>query len=176
MLYLIPAPAHRTILRVAHRLRLRWWRMRRPRLAGCRVLALDGAGRVLLVRHSYGSGKWMPPGGGLGRGEDVLMAARRELLEETGCTLETAVLLELAEEALHGARNAVHVVAGLTRSTPLADGREIIEAAFFEFDALPVPMPDMFAARLPGWIKAATAAHRPDAAALPASPPPAPTE
>ena len=75
MLHLIPAPAHRTVLRIAHGLRLRWWRMRKPRLAGCRVLALDREDRVLLVRHSYGSGKWMPPGGGLTRGEDALAAA-----------------------------------------------------------------------------------------------------
>ena len=175
VLGLIPAPAHRIILRLAHGTRRRWWRLRKPRLAGCRVLALDGEGRVLLVRHSYGSGKWMPPGGGLERGEDVLAAARRELQEETGCALEFAVLIELAEEVLHGAANGVHIVAGLTRDIPQADGREIIEAVFFEFDALPDVMPAMFRARLPGWIKAATAAHLQDAAGPPPSPPPTPT-
>jgi 8-oxo-dGTP pyrophosphatase MutT (NUDIX family) len=174
MLYLIPAPAHRIVLRLAHATRRRWWRLRRPSIAGCRVLALDPDGRVLLVRHSYGSGKWMPPGGGLARGEDALAAARRELLEETGCSLEWALLVELAEEDLHGAGNAVHVIAGLTRDTPLADGREIIEAAFFAAHALPDNMPAMFRARLPGWLTAATAA-RPEDAALPPFPPPAPT-
>ena len=141
MLYLIPAPAHRIVLRVAHATRRRWWRLRRPRLAGCRVLALDPNGRVLLVRHSYGSGKWMPPGGGLERGEDALAAARRELLEETGCRLAWAIHLELAEEVLHGAENAVNVIAGLTHDTPQADGREIIEAAFFAASDLPDFMP-----------------------------------
>lgn len=174
MLHLIPAPAHRIILRLAHGTRRRWWRMRKPRLAGCRVLALDAAGRVLLVRHSYGSGKWMPPGGGLRRGEDVLAAARRELLEETGCSLDWALHLELAEEVLHGAENAVHVVAGMTRDTPRADRREIIAAAFFEVHALPDHMPAMFRARLPGWLTAATAG-RPEDAQPPPSRPPAPT-
>ena len=81
MLYLIPAPAHRVVLRLAHRVRRRWWYVRRPRLSGCRVLAFDREGRVLLVRHSYGTGAWMPPGGGLQAGEDPLNAAQRELLE-----------------------------------------------------------------------------------------------
>lgn len=174
MLHLIPAPAHRIVLRLAHGTRRRWWRLRKPRLAGCRVLAFDGEGRVLLVRHSYGSGKWMPPGGGLERGEDAVEAARRELLEETGCTLEWAMQLELAEELLHGAENAVHVVAGLTRDNPRADGREIVEAAFFAAAALPDFMPAMFRTRLPDWLTAATAG-RPEDAAFPPSGPRAPT-
>jgi 8-oxo-dGTP pyrophosphatase MutT (NUDIX family) len=173
MLYLIPAPAHRIILRFAHGARRRWWRIGRPRLAGCRVLAFDPEGRVLLVRHSYGTGKWMPPGGGLKPGEDPLLAASRELLEETCCVLESATELELAEEELHGAANFVHVIAGPTRSVPQADLREIIEAAFFAPDALPEPMPALFRERLPGWIKAAKAGRRQDAAA-PLSRPPAP--
>ena len=97
MLHLIPAPAHRAALRLAHALRRRWWRLRGARLAGCRVLALDAAGRVLLVRHSYGSDLWMPPGGGLARGEDAVAAAVRELREETGCRLVGAHLLKSVE-------------------------------------------------------------------------------
>ena len=174
MLYLIPAPAHRIVLRLAHRLRLRWWRLRKPRLAGCRVLALDSEGRVLLVRHAYGSGKWMTPGGGLRRGEDALAGGQRELLEETSCTLEFAVPLDLLEEQLNGAVNAVHIVAGLTLDSPIADGREIIEARFFALHALPEAMSPILREQLPEWITAATAGRLLDAAAVP-SPPPAPT-
>jgi 8-oxo-dGTP pyrophosphatase MutT (NUDIX family) len=175
MLHLIPAPAHRAALRLGHALRVRWWRLRKSRLAGCRVLAIDAEERVLLVRHSYGSGKWMPPGGGLERGEDPLDAGRRELLEETGCTLHWSARIDLVEERLHGAGNAVHVIVGLTHDTPRPDGREIIEANFFELHALPDHMPALFRTQLPEWIKAATAARLRDGAALP-SLPPAPTE
>lgn len=174
MLYLIPAPAHRVALRLAHGLRRRWWIWRKPRLAGCRVLAIDELGRVLLVRHSYGSGKWMPPGGGLARGEHPIAAAQRELLEETACTLQWAALIERADEQLHGAGNMVHIVAGVTLDTPLADGREIIETRFFELSALPDSMPRLFRARLPEWVTAAIAARPQDAAAAPPRPP-APT-
>jgi 8-oxo-dGTP pyrophosphatase MutT (NUDIX family) len=174
MLRLIPAPAFRLALRAAHRVRLQWWRVRRPRLAGCRVLVFDANESLLLVRHSYGSGKWMPPGGGLGRGEDALVAAARELLEETACRLDQAVLLAMSSEDVGGASNEVHIVSGTTGDAPCADGREIVEARFFEVHALPENMPVQFARRLPEWITAAKAARRPDGVAAPL-PPPAPT-
>ena len=164
MLYLIPAPLHRTGLRMAHAIRLRWWRIRSPRLAGCRVIALDSEGRVLLIRHSYGSDRWMPPGGGLARGEDPVTAAQRELREETGCRLEHARMLAQTSEDLHGAANLVHIVAGITRDAAIADGREIIEAAFFAIDDLPEAMPPRLRARLPDWVRAATTGHLRDGA------------
>lgn len=52
-----------------------------------RVLCLDGAGHVLLMRwrDPVGGGVfWEPPGGGVDPGETPLAAARRELTEETG--------------------------------------------------------------------------------------------
>ena len=174
MLHLIPAPIHRAVLRLAHAIRLRWWRLRKPRLGGCRILALDSTARVLLVRHSYGSDHWMPPGGGLRRGEDAVTAARRELLEETGCRLVWAARLDLVEDRLHGAGNSVHIVAGLTLDTPRADDREIADVAFFALDALPEPMSAWLRAQLPGWITVATAARPGDEGRTPRSPP-APT-
>ena len=170
MLHLIPASAHRAALRLAHAVRRGWWRLGRPRIAGCRVVALDALGRVLLIRHSYGSDRWMPPGGGLARGEDPVAAACRELLEETGCRLGGAQLLVAVEERLHGADNRVHVVAGWTADLPVADGREIIEAAFFAVDDLPANMPPSMRARLPGWITAATAGRHLDGAEHPSRP------
>lgn len=167
MLRLIPASLHRLGYRLAHALRKRWWRLRRPRLTGCRVLAFDGEGRVLLVRHSYGSGNWMAPGGGVRRGEDPLHAAARELAEETGCGLADGWYVALLEERGHGAINVVHVLAGRALGTPVADKREIVDAAFFAPDALPTPMAALMRRELPGWLTAA-GAGRP----VPTRPPP----
>ena len=127
--------------------------MRKPRLNGCRVVALDEAGRVLLIRHSYGSSSWMPPGGGIGRAESVLAAALRELREETGCGLDGAVHIATIEEEVHGAANYVHIVAGRAQGQPRPDHREVVEAAFFGLDVLPAPMSDLLRERLPGWVR-----------------------
>ena len=57
--------------------------------SAARVLVLDGAGRVLLVRggdpgHRPGERWWFSVGGGIAAGEDARAAAVRELAEETG--------------------------------------------------------------------------------------------
>ena len=169
MLHLIPKPLFRLAYRLAHGVRKLWWRVRKPRVSGCRVLAFDQTGRVLLVRHSYGSGSWMAPGGGLRRGENPLRAGARELREECGCDLAGAWQLVLVEEPLQGATNVVHVVAGEVVGTPVPDGREVIAAAFFAPDALPEPMSDLLRRDLPGWLTAAKAGRRP-----PNPPPPSP--
>ncbi|MEU3661093.1 NUDIX domain-containing protein [Streptomyces sp. NPDC032940] len=59
-----------------------------------RVICLDPAHRLLLLRWRdpvEGTWLWEPPGGGLEPGETPLVAARRELVEETG--LDPAAVL-----------------------------------------------------------------------------------
>jgi ADP-ribose pyrophosphatase YjhB (NUDIX family) len=147
----LPKPLHRALYRVAHAARLRIWRIWKPRLGGVRVLALDGDGRLLLVRHSYGTDAWMPPGGGLRKNEDPVLAGMRELLEETGCRLDHPRLLTIESEDLHGASNHVRIVAGIAVGVPVPDGREILEAAFFALNALPEPLLRGHREALPAW-------------------------
>ena len=156
---LIPAPLHRLAFRAAHALRKNWWRWRKPLLLGCRVLAFDAEGRVLLIRHSYGSGSWMLPGGGIARGKDPLDAALRELAEETACALDEAVLFAVVDEPLFGTTNRVHLVTGSARGAPLADGREVIAARFFAECALPPDLSQMVGRHLGEWLTAARAAR-----------------
>lgn len=154
MFYLIPAPLHRLILRIAHNLRKRWWQVRKPFIRGARVVALNDEDQVLLIRHSYGSGRWMLPGGGVRRSEDGVPAAMRELLEETACILEAAVEIDVSKVRLHGANNKVHIVVGRTSSEPKPDGREVIETRFFAVDRLPIGMPGYMGRGLRKWVTA----------------------
>ena len=133
----IPAPLHRLLYRAAHRARKRWLRLRGGTVRGCSIIARDGEGRVLLVRHSYGSGLWSLPGGGLGRNEDALAGGLREFAEELGCGLVDLCLVATLDETYHGALHEAHVVTGLVDGTPRPDMREIVEAQFFALDALP---------------------------------------
>jgi 8-oxo-dGTP pyrophosphatase MutT (NUDIX family) len=63
-------------------LRMYWW-LFRPRTIGARAVVVDPSGRVLLVRHSYGT-LWYLPGGGVEKGEGPMTGLLRELKEEVG--------------------------------------------------------------------------------------------
>ncbi len=115
-----------------------WQKLTRPLTVGVRALAVDGEGRVLLVRHSYLPG-WHLPGGRVDKGETACAAAIRELREETGLTaMVPPRLLGLYGRFRHGGSDhvAVYVVEHWT-GTPQPDGLEVAEAGFFALGRLP---------------------------------------
>jgi ADP-ribose pyrophosphatase YjhB (NUDIX family) len=148
MLHLIPAPLHRALLKWAHRARKRWFRWARPQTGGVAVVALDEEDRVFLVRHSYGSGRWCLPGGGLRRGEDPERCARREMREELGVALESVELAVRFEETLYGAPHRAFVFTARFAGDPRIDGREVIDSGWFALDALPADLVSFAALRL----------------------------
>jgi len=86
-LFTIPLPARTSVVHPAHQ---DVGMEQEPRLReAVRVLILDDAGRVLLVRFEFpkdfvDSVLWAAPGGGIERGEDDVSALERELIEEVG--------------------------------------------------------------------------------------------
>lgn len=149
MLHLIlPAAVHRLAYRVAHRLRVRWLRWSGHTIHGCSMIARNAEGQVLLVRHSYGTGLWAFPGGGLNAGEEPLAAAMREFTEELRCSVTDPVHLGTLEEDYHGAHNVAHVFGALIAGEPRPDMREIVEARFFAVDDLPQALSRTVAPRL----------------------------
>ena len=136
MFHLIPAPAHRVGLRLAHGLRKRFRSLAKPDLRGVAVLLQDDNGRLLLVTHSYGPRGWALPGGGVGRGEEPEDAARREIREELGVELEALRELGRFEEMLSGTTHTAYAFGAAPTGTIHVDGREIVDARWFAREAL----------------------------------------
>jgi 8-oxo-dGTP pyrophosphatase MutT (NUDIX family) len=87
--------AWRIAMRVAYRLRLAWWFVRRPEIHGSYIAIWHGE-RVLVIRNSYRR-LLSFPAGGRWRGESLLEAAARELREEVGIRAELAQLAYCGE-------------------------------------------------------------------------------
>lgn len=106
---------------------------------GVALVPIDDRGRILLLHHVFHPYvPWGLPGGWLGRNEAPEACALRELKEETGLdgSLGPVVHVGHVEEPSH------LIVAYLARTAPgeMTFGPEIIDARWFEPDALPVPL------------------------------------
>lgn len=79
----------------------------RIRVAVC----LSRGDEILLVEHRKGDRRyWLLPGGGVERGETLLEAAHREMLEETGLDVVVGRLLLVCEAIAPGGRHVVNLV------------------------------------------------------------------
>lgn len=125
--------------------------LRSPYIIGVRVIVEDSHHRILLVRHSYLKG-WYLPGGGVDRGESLHEAASRELNEEAGiaATVEPRLLGMYLNEDASGRDHVGLFQVSAWRETDsyLQPNAEIREAAFFGLDDLPEDVTPATARRL----------------------------
>ncbi|MGJ0452621.1 MAG: NUDIX domain-containing protein [Methylocystis sp.] len=131
------APSTRT--RFASRLIALGARFQRPMTLGVRGLVLDARNRVLLVRHTYVDGFYLP-GGGVESGETLVEALERELSEEANVLLDAPPeLFGMYFNRRFSMRDhvALYVVRAFRLTQPRPPDREIAEADFFALDALP---------------------------------------
>jgi 8-oxo-dGTP pyrophosphatase MutT (NUDIX family) len=132
-----PPPSRRA--RIVHRLISFGALFQRPMTLGVRAAVFDPDNRVMLVRHGYIRGYYLP-GGGVESGETLAEALARELIEECGVRLTGAATLRgvyLNRRASRRDHVALFVVRDFDYNGPPAPNLEIVEAAFFPVDALP---------------------------------------
>jgi 8-oxo-dGTP pyrophosphatase MutT (NUDIX family) len=123
-------------MRIAYRLRLAWWYVRRPEIHGSYIAVWHGE-RVLIIRNSYR--RYLSfPAGGRARGESLLDAAQRELSEEVGISAAHADLAYYGEFVYDGryAEDHGHVFELHCASAPevRVDRREVVWAGFLAPD------------------------------------------
>ena len=114
--------------------RLRW-RLTRPLTVGVRLLAAR-SDQVLLVRHTYTKG-WYLPGGGVAKGETLEAAMRREAAEEIGAVLHEFHLFGVYSNFFE--HKSDHIVVFVCQDFSLSgdNDHEIAQWDFFPFDSLP---------------------------------------
>ncbi len=93
--------------RFLHRLQRLFWSLTRQLTVGVRLLAVRD-GKVLLVRHTYLEG-WYLPGGGVQAGESLQEAVRREAAEEAGAELRGLKLFGVYSSFLEGKSDHITV-------------------------------------------------------------------
>lgn len=117
---------------------------------GAAAIILDQAGRVLLVKHTYGKLNWDLPGGGAEANESAEGTAIREVREETGLavTIERMVgrVYYCPNHDMHHFLFRCQLVD--PAQAPAPSSPEISECGFFALDALPRPISDFTVQRI----------------------------
>ena len=126
----------------------------RPMTIGARCIIHDGAGSVMLVRHTYVSG-WHLPGGGVDVGETCEAAVIREVAEESNSgsnwkTCSFRCVLELS--SIWRDHVILYISSSWNYKQGLSSKRlEIAESAMFNLTDLPIDIDPSTRQRLDEW-------------------------
>lgn len=121
--------------RLLHSLQRLRWRLARPVTVGVRLLAVE-KGKILLVKHTYLDG-WYLPGGGVKAGEDLQEAIGREAAEEAGAVLYDLRLFGVYSSFYERKSDHIAVFVCEDYSWRTGSNREIESVECFPLDELP---------------------------------------
>ena len=113
-------------------------------LMGAAAVIFDAAGRVLLVKQTYGDCDWALPGGYTEPHESIVETAVREVREETGLQ----VVADRLNGIYYGQQRDFHHFVFLCRTVgataePRPCSSEVAACTYWPADALPRPMSDL---------------------------------
>lgn len=114
-----------------------YWYIFRPHTTGVKCLiACDN--EYLLIQTSYSGKYWTLPGGGVGHSESFEEAAKREVKEELGITLQDIQKIGAYESTIEYKKDTIHIFYAKVHSKELKENRaEISIARWFPKDELP---------------------------------------
>jgi len=126
------------VLRILYWLRKIYQFIARPINLGVRVMLIQD-GKVLLVKHVYQDG-WFMPGGGMKRKETLEQSARRECYEEVGVEMRNIELFGIFSNFAEWKSD--HITLFLSEDFTMTDKKdsEIAEKKFFPLDDLPTSL------------------------------------
>lgn len=123
------------VLKILYWLRKMYQFVLRPINLGVRIMLIQDR-NVLLVRHVYQDG-WFMPGGGMKRRETLEQAARRECWEEAGVEMHKIELFGMFFNYTEWKSD--HIALFLSKDFTMSNTKdsEIAEKKFFPLDHLP---------------------------------------
>ncbi|MEV6411597.1 NUDIX domain-containing protein [Kribbella sp. NPDC051718] len=131
------------VMRLGHRARRLWWRLRKPTTYGVKALLKhpDDPAKCLVVRHSYVDQQWWAlPGGGYDpRKETAEAAAVREVSEELSLEAKHATVLKTLTTELEGKVDHLAIVTATATSADFRLNAELAEARWVSIDLGELP-------------------------------------
>lgn len=100
---------------------------------------IEKDGKFLLVQEAKEKcrGKWNLPAGRLASNETVMDGAKREILEETGCTVELTKILEIGNRiAENNIWLCIIFATTLLEENIVYDKKEILDVKWFSYEEL----------------------------------------
>lgn len=107
-----------------------------PGLDVVRIVCLDTNGRILLVQETDDI-NWKLPGGKMHKGESVLVAARREIQEELGYSLQQAEITNIVKALIPDSENYRYIMLVQIDASKITATEDVAETGFFDQQKLP---------------------------------------